>query len=252
MSLPAFILAPARADFAPGDVVTLSGPEGRHAVTVKRLGVGEQLLLITDVGVRYTATVTATRGKDTLQARIDEVDLVQPPQPAVALIQALPKSERSELAIDLATQGGVDVIVPWAAQRCIAKWVGPKQAKGRAKWEAAAQAAAKQSRRATIPPITELAHSPAEAVAVVGEVLGEVDLLLVLDEDAAVPMKSIDFSSAQRIAIVIGPEGGITDEEIAAFRQLGGQAVLLGPEVLRSATAAFAALSALGALTSRW
>ncbi|PRQ10893.1 16S rRNA (uracil(1498)-N(3))-methyltransferase [Corynebacterium sp. 13CS0277] len=252
MSLPAFILDSARDDYAVGDVVTVSGPEGRHAVTVKRLTVGEQLLLLTDVGVRYTATVTATRGKDTLQAAIDAVEEVTPPTPQVVLIQALPKSERSELAIDLATQGGVDAIVPWAAEHCIAKWVGPKAAKGRQKWLQAAQAAAKQARRASIPPVAELAGSPAEAVARAASFFGPLDMLLVLDEDAASPFRQLDFTGKERIGIVIGPEGGISDEEIAAFRELGGQAVLLGPEVLRAANAGFAALAAIGASTPRW
>ncbi|APT85194.1 16S rRNA (uracil(1498)-N(3))-methyltransferase [Corynebacterium aquilae] len=248
MSLPAFILDNARPDYKPGETITLSGAEGRHAVTVKRLTVGERLQLITDCAVVYEATITATAGKDTLQATIDSAQPVTRPTPEVVLIQALPKSERSELTIDLATQGGVDAIVPWAAERCIAKWVGNKATKGRAKWQAAAHAAAKQSRRTTIPPIAELATSIDEALVAAGQL----DALLVLDEDAAKPFRDIDLSHAQRVGLVIGPEGGLTEAEVAQFSAHGGQAVLLGPEVLRTATAGLVALAAIGATTTRW
>ncbi|MGS2663862.1 16S rRNA (uracil(1498)-N(3))-methyltransferase [Corynebacterium glucuronolyticum] len=224
---------------APGPF-TLSGPEGRHAVTVKRIGPGEIVMLADGHGGRSVGTVTATQGKDVLHVDVTSREEVPPPNPQVTVIQALPKSERQELTVDLLTQGGADVIVPWEAERCIAKWQ-PKKAK---KWENAAVAAAKQSRRARLPLITK--------PNALDEALDGVDLVLVLHEEASVPLAEVDLSQARRIALVIGPEGGLSPAEVERFRAAGARPVLLGPEVLRTATAGFAALAAIGVQTSRW
>ena len=170
---------------------------------------------------------------------------MEPSRPTVTVVQALPKSERSELAVDLATQAGADVIVPWQAERCVAKWTGPKAAKGVAKWEAAALAAAKQSRRTRVPEITE----PVGTAQLTQQLTGRT--VLVLHEESATPIREIDLD-VEEIVLVIGPEGGIGPEELAALTGAGARAVRLGPEVLRTASAAMVALSAIGVLTSRW
>ncbi|GAA1471933.1 16S rRNA (uracil(1498)-N(3))-methyltransferase [Corynebacterium felinum] len=243
MSLPVFI---AERPLPTRGLVTLSGVEGRHAVAVKRIVAGEHIELIDGEGARAEVKVTETRGKDTLYGEVLTLVVEQPRTPRVTVVQALPKSERSELAIDLLTQGGVDAIVPWEASRCVAKWVGAKADKGRAKWVAAAQSAAKQSRRATIPHIAELASTP-EVVALIEQA----DKALVLHETAAVPLASIDVD-VDSIVIIIGPEGGISEDERAVFTQAGAQAVKLGPEVLRTATAGLVALAAIGVRSTRW
>ncbi|MDO5512399.1 16S rRNA (uracil(1498)-N(3))-methyltransferase [Corynebacterium sp.] len=237
MSLPVF--------YHPGPfdgTVTLAGPEGRHAVSVKRIVAGEQILLIDGHGTHATVTVTATRGKDELTGEVVEWGVDKHPRPRVTVVQALPKAERSELAVDLATQAGADAIVPWQAQRCVAKWAGPKAAKGVAKWEAAALAAAKQSRRTRIPQI-----HPLMSTAQVAEFIAD-KKALVLHEDAATPLREIDLD-VEELVLIVGPEGGIGAEELA---ELGAAAVKLGPEVLRTASAAMVALSAIGVLTQRW
>ena len=224
---------------APGPF-TLRGPEGRHAVTVKRIGPGEKVMLADGHGCRSHATVTAAEGKDLLHVTVTSREEVPLPTPKVTVIQALPKSDRQELTVDLLTQGGADRIVPWEAERCIAKWQ-PKKAK---KWENAAVAAAKQSRRAHLPLIMK--------PNALDEAFAEADLVLVLHEEASVPLATVDVSTAQHIALIIGPEGGVSPAELERFRAAGAKPVLLGPEVLRTATAGFAALSAIGVKTSRW
>ncbi|GAB3690393.1 16S rRNA (uracil(1498)-N(3))-methyltransferase [Corynebacterium nasicanis] len=239
MSLPVFVHP---GPFTGAGTVTLDGPEGRHAVSVKRIAVGEQIMLIDGRGTHATVTVTATRGKDALMGEVVEWGVDKPARPRVTVVQALPKAERSELAVDLATQAGADAIVPWQAERCVAKWVGPKAAKGVAKWEAAATAAAKQSRRTRIPEI----HQPMTTAQVAEFIAGRT--ALVLHEEAATPLREIDLD-VDEIVVLVGPEGGIGREELA---QLGAQTVRLGPEVLRTASAAMVALSAIGVLTGRW
>src|SRR5699024_3651315 len=147
MSLPVFISDTVA---TAGEHVTVTGPEGRHAVTVKRIVTGERVMLIDGHGTARTCQVTAVSGRDRMDVVVESVEEIPPASPRVTIVQAIPKSERSELTVDLLTQAGADRIVAWQSQRTIAKWAG-KEEKSLAKWQAAAEAAAKQSRRATIP-----------------------------------------------------------------------------------------------------
>ena len=138
-------------------------------------------------------------------------------------MQALPKGDRGPLAVDLATELGVDRIVPWTAARCVTRWRDDRVEKGVAKWRAAARAASKQSRRPRLPEVTE----PMSTREVCG-LLADVDLALVLHERARRPLAELDIPRAGTVAVVVGPEGGLTDGEVVAFRAAGAQAVRLG------------------------
>jgi 16S rRNA (uracil1498-N3)-methyltransferase len=161
-------------------------------------------------------------------------------------VQALPKGDRGQLAVELATELGVDRIVPWAAARCVTRWREDRVEKGLAKWRAAARAAAKQSRRPRVPEVGELMTTRQ----VCGE-LADVDLALVLHEQARRPLSGVEVPDSGTVAVVVGPEGGLTDGEVVALRAAGAQPVRLGPEVLRTSTAGAAALAALSVRT-RW
>lgn len=236
MSLPVFI-----ADDLGGDRITVTGPEGRHAVTVKRLVPGERVKLIDGRGSWISGEILVAEGRDHLEVGVDTRGEDQPPRPRVTVIQAIPKSERSELAVDLATQAGADAIVAWQSQRTVSKW-GAKAEKQLAKWRDAATAAAKQSRRSRIPEITGPLSTGEVAALIEGRTA------LVLHEAATTGIRVVDLD-VDELFLLVGPEGGIGDEELA---QLGAEPVRLGPEVYRTASAAMVALSALGALTSRW
>ncbi|MBY4573951.1 16S rRNA (uracil(1498)-N(3))-methyltransferase [Gordonia paraffinivorans] len=235
---------------APGADLTLGGPEGRHAVTVARLGVGERILVGDGAGSVANCEVREIVSKDTLVASVRELTFRARQTPQVTLVQALPKSDRSELAVDLATEAGVDTIVPWQAMRCVARWSG-KADKGVAKWRAAASAAAKQSRRPWIPEVTDLATTT-DVRARCADVVAAGGVVAVLHEEAARPLADLPLADAGEIVLVIGPEGGLDDSEVADLTALGAHSVVLGPEVLRTAAAAAVALGAIGVLTSRW
>lgn len=244
MSLPSFYL-PDLADH--GDTITLSGAEGRHAVTVKRLNPGEHIQLIDGTGLVAEAEVLSCTGKDQLHATILSSHRAPINSPQITVVQALPKSERSELAVDLATQAGADRIIPWEAERCIAKWQGAKRTKGPKKWADAALASAKQSRRVRIPTIDE-PHTTAQLCAF----LEQSDALkLLLHEDATTGIASKPVQDADDIILIVGPEGGIGEAECAQLENAGAQLVALGPEVLRTASAAMVACAAIGVL-ARW
>ena len=229
-----------------GEVIELTGDEGRHAVSVKRTGVGEQIELVDGHGTRAVITVTGVSGKDQLVGVVDCVAGEPVPRPTVTVVQALPKAARSELTVDLLTQAGADVIVPWQAGRSVANW-GKKQDKGLAKWRAAARAAAKQSRRSRIPEITPVADQAAVAA-----LIQAAPLALMLHEDATEKIADQPVAQADSVVLIIGPEGGISPAELDAFTTAGAHPVRLGPEVLRTASAGMVALAALGAVTDRW
>lgn len=229
-----------------GEVIELTGDEGRHAVSVKRTSVGEQIELVDGHGTRAVITVTGVSGKDRLVGVVDCVASEPVPRPIVTVIQALPKAARSELTVDLLTQAGADVIVPWQAGRSVANW-GKKQDKGLAKWRAAARAAAKQSRRSRIPEIT-----PVGDQAAVAALIQAAPLALMLHEDATGKITDQPVAQVDSVVLIIGPEGGISPAELDAFTTAGAHPVRLGPEVLRTASAGMVALAALGAVTDRW
>ena len=255
MSLPVFIVdslpAVSAAGGSPtsgsGSIVRVDGPEGRHAAAVKRLQVGEAVQLTDGQDHSAIGTVTAVIGKTAIEVTLDEVVDVPRPGPQVTVVQAIPKGDRGELSVDLMTQAGVDDIVIWQASRCIARWFGAKETKGREKWAATAREAAKQSRRSWVPEVT----GPVGAQAV-EKLISDADLALVLHEAAATPLTKLELPQSGRIVLIVGPEGGVTDAEVAAFQAAGAKTVVLGPQVLRSAAAGAVALGALGALTPRW
>lgn len=234
-----------------GDTALLSGSEGRHAVTVTRLRAGEPVILGDGRGTTAACEVIEVAGKDRLTVRAGRVEFQTRPKPAVTVVQALPKAERSELAVDLMTEAGVDAIVPWQSSRSIARWSGVKAVKGVEKWRTTAATAAKQARRAWIPEVADLANTT-DVRALTARVVGDGGIVALLHEDGAVPFRSLPFADVPDVVLVIGPEGGLADTEIADLTALGARAVVLGPEVLRTAAAGAVALGALGAVTDRW
>jgi 16S rRNA (uracil1498-N3)-methyltransferase len=244
MSLPVH-LVPDLAGVTDGSVVEVTGDEAHHAVAVRRLKVGEQVVLTDGRGTSATGEVAST-GKRVFTVAVADVRHVARAQPAVTVVQALPKGDRGELAVEVLTEVGVDRIVPWAASRSVAVWKGERAAKSHARWAATAREAAKQSRRAWHPEVAALA-STAEVV----ELVRTASLAVVLHEEASTPLASVDLPADGFVAVV-GPEGGIDPDELAALTAAGARAVRLGPEVLRTSTAGVVAVGALLARTQRW
>ena len=230
---------------APG-AFRLDGPEGRHASVVRRIRIGETLVLTDGAGTLAPATVTGV-DRGSVQVQVAAAQRVPVPSVTVTLVQALPKGERSELAVDLATEAGVDALVPWSASRCVARWSAEKAVKGVERWQGVAREAAKQSRRAAVPTVAPLATT-ADVATLISKAAGA----LVLHESGAVPITEAVLPDRGELLLVVGPEGGVSPEELTAFRAAGAQVVRLGREVLRTSTAAAVALGALGVLAHRW
>ncbi|KRB77354.1 16S rRNA methyltransferase [Nocardioides sp. Root190] len=245
MTLPQH-LVPTLAGVVVGSEVSVEGDEAHHAVVVRRLRVGESLLLTDGSGRVVTGEVTAT-AKRTFSVVAREVTDVPEPLPRITAVQALPKGERGELAVEVLTEIGAARIVPWAADRSVAVWKGERAAKSHAKWQSTAREAAKQARRAWHPEVP-----PLESTAEVLARISAADVAVVLHEDATEPIDALALPADGEILVVVGPEGGLTADEVAQFVAAGAVAVRLGAEVLRTSTAGVAAVAALLARTPRW
>lgn len=230
------------------ETFVLDGPEGRHAAAVRRLGPGSALVVTDGAGGSAACVVESLVGKDSLALRISRRWHEPAPSVRIVLAQALVKGDRGELAVELATETGVDSVVPWQASRSIARWDdGPRGAKALARWRSTVREAAKQSRRSWVPPVAE----PVSLDGLVALVRSAA-LAVVLDAAAPSGLTDLPLPGDGDVVLVVGPEGGISESELTSLLAAGAQVARLGPSVLRASTAAAAAISALGVLTTRW
>jgi 16S rRNA (uracil1498-N3)-methyltransferase len=228
------------------DVVVLSGAEGRHAATVRRLRPGERAD-VTDGAGLVAECVVAGSADDGLRLTVLARHDVPYPDPAITVVQAIPKGDRGELAVEEMTEVGVDRIVPWAAARCVPVWRGARGDRSLARWRLTAREAAKQSRRAWVPEVTDVAST-----ARVAELIGKAACAIVLEPAAAASLGRLSLPESGDLLVVVGPEGGITSEEGGAFRAAGAIACRLGPTVLRTSTAGTVAAAILLTSSGRW
>jgi 16S rRNA (uracil1498-N3)-methyltransferase len=232
----------------------LDGAEGRHAAVVKRLRTGESLLLSDGRGSMAACVVVGVLGADaggrgSLRLDVRRRWFVAAPAVRVVLAQALVKGDRGELAVELATEAGVDAVLPWRAARSVARWEpGPRGERALQRWRATVREAAKQSRRAWLPVVAAAVSTEELARRAAGPAVRAI----VLHESASTPLTAVPLPPAGEVLLVVGPEGGIDDAELAALVAAGAVPARLGPTVLRASTAAVVALGALGVLTDRW
>lgn len=225
-----------------GDTVTLSGEEGRHAATVKRIRVGETIMVSDGAGTGVTGPVTAV-DKASVTLEVSEV-LSQPaPRIRYTAVQALAKGDRAELAVETMTELGIDRIVPWQSSRSVVKWTHDREERQLGRWRTRAREATKQSRRLRVPIVTS-AMTTQELCGLIAEM----DVALVLHQDATQAIDHVELNTSGDTLILIGPEGGLTDEEVAAFVEAGALSVKVSDGVLRTSTAGVVALAQLHAL----
>ncbi|WP_037675690.1 16S rRNA (uracil(1498)-N(3))-methyltransferase [Streptomyces griseus] len=245
MTAPVFVVDALGAAGA-GEFV-LDGPEGRHAVSVKRLRPGEAVVLTDGAGHWARGEVVVAEGKDRLVVTLEDVVAEPAESPRITVVQALPKGDRGELAVETMTETGVDAIVPWAASRCITQWKGERGLKALAKWRATAREAGKQSRRVRFPEVADAATTKQVAALV-----ADADFAAVLHESGDTPLATAELPAKGEIVLVVGPEGGVSPEELALFEEAGARPYRLGRTVLRTSTAGTAAAALLLGRTGRW
>jgi len=224
----------------------LRGQEGRHATTVRRLAAGETAYVTDGAGTVAECEVAAARPGE-LELLVVRVGAEPAPVPSLAVAQAIPKGDRAELAVELLTEVGADVIIPWAAQRCVVQWRGDRAAKSLARWQSTALQAAKQSRRAWFPEIT-----PQAGLEALTERVASAALAVLLDGDAPGRLADVAVPDRGEVLLIVGPEGGISQAEHAALQAAGAVTARLGPTVLRASSAGIAAAAIVLSSTTRW
>ena len=229
-----------------GSTFVLGGPEAKHAVSVRRMGPGEAIAVSDGAGIKIRGKVSKV-SKDNLDLVVESVETLATPNVQLHLVQALAKGDRDELAIQACTELGVYGIIPWQSDRSVSIWKDDKKIKGQTRWQTIVTEAAKQSLRAFAPKV-EAVHNSEELVTR----LAAFDAVMVLDPAAKTSISRVSIPSSGSIAVVVGPEGGISDPELEAFGLAGFSSVSMGTGVLRTSTAGMAAVSYLQAKLGDW
>ncbi|PPF12720.1 MULTISPECIES: 16S rRNA (uracil(1498)-N(3))-methyltransferase [unclassified Rathayibacter] len=230
--------------FVVGGRLALTGAEARHAATVSRIRAGESVRVGDGRGLVATAVVESAEPARVVLV-VESVQESPVPSPRLVLVQALAKGDRDELAVQAATELGVDEVVPWQAARSISRWSGPKEEKGRERWRAIVREASKQSLRPRVPevaPLEQVRGLVARAAT---------SRVLVLEPSAQARLSQV-VPDGRDLVLVVGPEGGIAPEELRLLAEAGAEAVALGDSVLRTSTAGPAAIAVLSARLGRW
>jgi len=242
---PLFI-SPIPSDTKAGSKIKIAGAEAKHAMSVRRLQVGEPIAVSDGQGQKARGKVSQL-SKDFLELNVESVENIERPKPQLILVQALAKGDRDEMAVQACTELGIQTVIPWQSERSVSIWKPEKQDKHRLRWQSIATEAAKQSLRPFIPEV-ERVLGTSELV----ERLKQFDLTLVLDPTSSTPVTSVSLSGHQSIAIVVGPEGGISPQELEQFRAAGFSLAALGSGILRTSTAGLAVVSYLQATLGNW
>jgi len=230
----------------PGQEVQLTGTEGHHAAAVRRMRVGEAIALTNGLGLKARGVVRAVAPKQ-LTVAVHSVETIESPVVSFTLVQAVAKGDRDELAIQAATELGAGKVVPWQADRSISKWDG-KEEKNRERWQQIVDEAAKQALRPWFPEVAQVQSSKSLAK----QISESVGTYLVLDPTSPISLNQVELSKSGEVALIVGPEGGITEAELALFETAGAKRVHLGSGILRTSTAGMAAISVLAAKSGYW
>ncbi|MFJ3408378.1 16S rRNA (uracil(1498)-N(3))-methyltransferase [Promicromonospora sp. NPDC090134] len=254
MSAPVFLAEASAADplsgYGPGALYVLDGAEGRHAGVVQRRGPGERIDVVDGAGGRLRTVVEAVHGAE-VHLRVEQAVVEPVPDVVVTLVQALAKGDRDEMAIEAATETGVDAIIPWQAERSVVVWRGDRAAKSRARWVSTVRAATKQARRARIPDV-DVPLSTKQLAARTRDVVAAGGAVVVLHEEATTGLSAVPLPDTGALLLVVGPEGGISEAEVALLTEAGAVTARLGPHVLRTSTAGPIAIALLSDRLGRW
>ena len=243
------------ANHTAGIEIVLSGAEAKHAISVRRMRMGEAIQLANGFGLRAVGVISSiddSKGGQSLIMTAHSVVQEKKPDPSLVLVQALAKGDRDELAIQAATELGASGVIPWQADRSVSRWEGAKIAKGVERWQSIVTEAAKQALRAFSPVVEQPVTTKQLASKQVAGSATEFAQVLVLDPTASQSLSTVELATSGAIAIVVGPEGGITDHELDLLEKAGARRVHLGESILRTSTAGMAAISVLQSRMGSW
>jgi len=238
-------LLPDASSALPGDAVALTGAEAHHAASVRRVRVGEEVTVGDGRGTWLTGECEAVTPREVV-VRVTARTDVPAASPRILLAQALAKGDRDELAVQAATELGVDEIIPWQSERSVPRWDAAKAEKGRARWVSIVREAAKQAHRAWTPDVATLETTATLAAR------ASASRVIVLEPTAELRLTAMPLDGTRDVVLVVGPEGGIAPVELETLRNAGAELARLGGTVLRTSTAGPAALAVVSAALHRW
>ncbi len=225
-----------------GSNYELGGDEAAHAIRVLRTQVGQSLALSDGQGA-WSIVEVSDVSKKTMNVKVISTGFEEALPVEFTVAQALTKGDRIKESIELNTAGGADVILLWAAARSIGKATPDLMQK----LATTAREASKQTRRNRIPFVMGVM----DAKRIAAEI-PNYDLAVIFHESAQHKLTEVVKPGVKKVLAIIGPEGGITDEELAMFTGAGAQVALMGRPIFRSAHAGMAALSGLNAALKIW
>ena len=215
--------------------------DAHHAIKVLRLSPGERFNLGDGKGA-WSRVVIENVNKKSMTVKVLESGFQEALSTQFTVVQAIPKGDRIKESIELSTEGGVDRIIMWRSERSIGRIEDKLE-----KLQHTAREASKQSRRFRIPEV----ESAATRDHVIDEI-AKADLALIFHESATMRLSQVVTPGPKKVLAIVGPEGGLTDDEVEAFAAAGAKVVLMGRPILRSAHAGLAALAAINTALSVW
>jgi 16S rRNA (uracil1498-N3)-methyltransferase len=224
-----------------GQIYIFDNEDALHAIRVLRTGPGEVFWLSDGKG-SFSTVKAVEVAKKSMQCEVLESEFQEPLDIEYTVIQALPKGDRLKACAQLLTEAGADRLVFWSSARSIGK-----ADKTLDKLDVTVREASKQARRFRIPEIV----GPLTTAQVIDEI-ARADIAFLFHESATSKLSAITAPKVAKALIIIGPEGGITDEELEAFTSSGAKIALMGRPIFRSAHAGIAGLAAVQTLLKSW
>lgn len=222
------------------DKVTITGPDARHIGRVLRLGPGTEIVVVDEAGHAARAEITAVEAAAVHAAVRERLAADHEPPVTVTLAQGLPKGDKFEYIVQKAVELGAAAVWPLACENCTVRYDATKQGSRRERWQKIAAEAAKQCGRDAVPAVATV-RATAAALAEAG---ADTEIIMLYEGQGGEPLREIlAGSGASSYLLLIGPEGGFSPAEVELCRSRGARVATLGPRILRTETAALAALA---------
>lgn len=225
------------------DLVTITGDDVKHIVRVMRMEAGDEVIVCDGVGNAYRIELNDLGEKAVIGRIVEKLEDQVESAVKITLSQGLPKGDKMELIVQKGTEVGISTFIPVEMKRCIVQYDHKKEQKRRERWEKIAKEAAEQAHRTIIPEVNE-----SKSFKQWMQSFADYDLVIVpYEAEKAKGIREVldAHPDVQNVCVLIGPEGGISSEEIDTALAAGAIPVTLGPRIMRTETAGLVAATCI-------